>query len=513
MADNFNEKIIILDFGAQYSQLIARRIRETNVYCEILSYDTNIDDIKKDNLKGIIFSGGPSSVYEDGSPKCDPKFFELGVPILGICYGMQVMAHILGGTVVPGKTSEYGRTPIKFKNNSILFDGIDENINVWMSHGDHVLELPNGFDICAYTDTIKVGAVQDVTRKFYGVQFHPEVKHTENGFDIIKNFVYKICNCSGKWTPDSYINMMMEEIKAEVGSERIVCGLSGGVDSSVAATLIHKAVGDQLTCIFVDHGLLRLDEGDHVKKTFADQNGMKVIFIDARDRFLKALKGVSDPEKKRKIIGAEFIKVFEEESSKIENVSFLAQGTIYPDIVESGNKHSATIKSHHNVGGLPDYMKLKLVEPLKYLFKDEVRVVGEELGLSHEMVWRHPFPGPGLGVRCIGSMDEDRLDTLRMADAIYIEEIRKAGLYDEIWQAFAILLPVKSVGVKGDFRTYEETCVLRAVTSDDAMTADWSIIPNDILAKISNRILNEVKGINRVLYDISTKPPATIEWE
>jgi len=509
----FGETIIILDFGAQYSQLIARRVRECHVYCEILSFDTPCEEIAKKKPNGIIFSGGPNSVYADGSPMCDKKIFELGVPIFGICYGMQAMAFALGGTVEKGKTSEYGRTPISLKKDSKLFNGIDKNINVWMSHGDHVDLIPKGFNISVSTETINVGAMENEERRFYGVQFHPEVEHTDMGIEIIRNFVINICKCAGSWTSESYIDMAIAEIKETVKNNHVICGLSGGVDSSVTATLIHKAIGNQLTCIFVDHGLMRLNEPEDVKSIFVDSKGMNIIFIDARKRFLDALAGISDPEQKRKIIGAEFIKVFDEESNKIKNAKFLAQGTIYPDIVESGNKHSATIKSHHNVGGLPDYMKLGLVEPLKYLFKDEVREVGKELGLPHDMVWRHPFPGPGLGVRCIGKITEERLDTLRLADAIYIEEIRKAGLYNKIWQAFAILLPVKSVGVKGDFRTYEETCVLRAVNSTDAMTADWAIIPSEVLTKISSRILNEIKGINRVLYDVSTKPPSTIEWE
>lgn len=510
---NFSENIIVLDFGAQYSQLIARRIRECHVYCEILSYNTPIKKIMAKKPKGIIFSGGPSSVYETDAPICDKEIFNLNIPILGICYGMQTMAQSLGGQVSPGETSEYGRTSITFNETSPLFQDIHNNINVWMSHGDYVSNLPSGFEGIISTDTIPYGAIQNLEKKFFGVQFHPEVEHTDMGTQMIKNFVINICGCSGNWTSESYVDMSIANIKSTVGDAHVICGLSGGVDSSVAATLIHKAIGDQLTCIFVDHGLLRLNEPEDVKKIFADTKGMKIIFVDARERFLEALKGVSDPERKRKIIGAEFISVFNEEASKIPNARFLAQGTIYPDIVESGNKHSATIKSHHNVGGLPEYMKLKLLEPLKYLFKDEVRIVGEILGLPHDMVWRHPFPGPGLGVRCIGKITEDRLETLRLADNIYISEIKAAGLYNKIWQAFAILLPVKSVGVKGDFRTYEETCVLRAVNSSDAMTADWSVIPNEILAKISNRILNEVRGVNRVLYDISTKPPSTIEWE
>jgi len=519
MVDIHSEKILILDFGSQYTQLIARRVREAHVYCELHPFDMALDEIKSFNPKGIILSGGPKSVYDNGAPVIDGELFELGVPVLGICYGMQLVANHFGGKVVPAGKREYGHADLYAKNTpGPLFDSffVDGHSPVWMSHGDHVELIPQNFEVVAATDNAPVCAIQDVERNLYGVQFHPEVNHTPRGELLIDTFVRKICNCTGQWTPGQIIEDAVARIRQQVGAEHVILGLSGGVDSSVAAGLIYKAIGDQLTCVFVDNGLLRLGEGDQVMATFAENLGVKVLRVDAEDRFLEKLAGESDPEKKRKIIGNLFVDIFEEESKKITDAKWLAQGTIYPDVIESagaktGKAHN--IKSHHNVGGLPDYMTLKLLEPLRELFKDEVRAIGEELGLPHRMVWRHPFPGPGLGVRILGEVKKEYADILRLADNIFIEELYRTGHYDKISQAFAVFLPVKSVGVMGDGRTYEYVIALRAVETRDFMTAGWYPLPYADMARISNRIINEVKGVNRVTYDISSKPPATIEWE
>ena len=507
------EHVVVIDFGAQYSQLIARRVREHNVYCEILPFTTTAEQLAERNPAGIILSGGPSSVYEEGAPHLDPKVFGLGIPMLGICYGMQLMGYALDGKVSPGTKREYGKTDIELTDTSGLFEGLDREIIAWMSHGDSVQELPSGFKALARSGNTKNAAMGDNARKLYGVQFHPEVVHTPKGKQILRNFLYNICGCQGLWTMRSFIDEATERIRKQVGDGAVICGLSGGVDSAAVAVLIHKAIGDQLTCIFVNNGVLRKNEAEVVQKTFRDTFKIRLRYVDAEARFLEKLAGVSDPEKKRNIIGNEFVRIFEEEAANFGDAKFLAQGTIYPDVIESGNSVAATIKSHHNVGGLPDDMKLELVEPLRQLFKDEVRLVCQELGLPDEIAWRHPFPGPGLAVRQIGDVTKERLDILREADAIVIEEIKKAGLYRDLWQVFAVLLPVRSVGVMGDMRTYAFPIVLRAVTSEDAMTADWAKLPYDVLEKISSRVINEVKGVNRVLYDISSKPPSTIEWE
>jgi GMP synthase (glutamine-hydrolysing) len=517
--DIHNEKILILDFGSQYTQLIARRVREAHVYCELHPFDMDLAAIKAYKPKGIILSGGPKSVYDEGAPAIEEFLFELGVPVLGICYGMQLMARHFGGKVVPAGKREYGPADLLSKNTpGPIFDGffIEGKSPVWMSHGDHVEKIPTSFEIIAQTDNAPVAAIQDVKRNLYGVQFHPEVNHTPRGEIIIDTFVRKICKCQGQWTPGKIIEDAIARIREQVGTDQVILGLSGGVDSSVAAALINRAIGDQLTCVFVDNGLLRLAEGDQVMATFAENMGVKVIRVNAEERFLQGLSGVTDPEHKRKIIGNLFIDIFEEEAARISNATWLAQGTIYPDVIESaGGKtgKAQNIKSHHNVGGLPDYMKLNLLEPLKELFKDEVRAIGEELGLPHQMVWRHPFPGPGLGVRILGEVKKEYADILRQADAIYIEELYRSGYYDKISQAFAVFLPVKSVGVMGDGRTYEYVIALRAVETKDFMTADWTKLPYALMGLISSRIINEVRGVNRVTYDISSKPPSTIEWE
>ncbi len=519
MADIHREKILILDFGSQYTQLIARRVRECHVYCELHPFDMSLDEIKAFGAQGIILSGGPKSVYEEGAPAITEELFELGIPILGICYGMQLICRHFGGEVIPAGKREYGHAELAAKGTpGPLFEGffVDGKSSVWMSHGDHVATIPNNFEVVAETGNAPVCAIQNVARKLYGVQFHPEVNHTPQGAQLIDTFVRKICGCAGQWTPGKIIEDAVARIREQVGSDQVILGLSGGVDSSVAAALIHRAVGDQLHCVFVDNGLLRLDEGDQVMATFAGNLGVKVTRVNAQQRFYKALTGVADPEQKRKIIGNLFVDIFEEEASKVTDATWLAQGTIYPDVIESagaktGKAHN--IKSHHNVGGLPDYMKLQLLEPLRELFKDEVRTVGEELGLPKPMVWRHPFPGPGLGVRVLGEVKEEYCDILRQADAIYIDELYRSGHYHKISQAFAVFLPVKSVGVMGDGRTYEYVIALRAVETKDFMTAGWYPMPYADLARISNRIINEVKGVNRVTYDISSKPPATIEWE
>jgi GMP synthase (glutamine-hydrolysing) len=507
------ESVVVIDFGAQYSQLIARRVRENNVYCEILPFTTTAEQLAARKPAAIILSGGPSSVYEEGAPHLDPKVFGLGIPMLGICYGMQLMSYSLDGKVAPGTKREYGKTEIELTDTSDLFQGLDTEITAWMSHGDSVQEVPSGFQTLAHSANTKIAAMGDNVRKLYGVQFHPEVVHTPRGKEILRNFLYNICGCQGLWTMRSFIEEATERIRKQVGDGRVICGLSGGVDSSAVAVLIHKAIGDRLTCIFVNNGVLRKNEAEVVQKTFRDTFKIRLHYVDAEARFLEKLSGVSDPEKKRNIIGTEFVRVFEEEAAKFGDAKFLAQGTIYPDVIESGTSVAATIKSHHNVGGLPDDMTMELVEPLRQLFKDEVRLVCKELGLPDEIAWRHPFPGPGLAVRQIGDIKKERLDILREADAIVIEEIKNAGLYRELWQVFAVLLPVRSVGVMGDMRTYAYPIVLRAVTSEDAMTADWAKLPYEVLEKISSRVINEVKGVNRVLYDISSKPPSTIEWE
>jgi len=517
--DIHQEKILILDFGSQYTQLIARRVREAHVYCELHPFDMAFEAIVAFAPSGIILSGGPKSVYEEGAPAVAEALFELGVPVLGICYGMQLMSRHFGGAVVPAGKREFGHAELLAQGEpGPLFDGFFQNGKspVWMSHGDHVSLVPEGFEVVAGTDNAPVCAIQNQARRLYAVQFHPEVNHTPRGELLLDTFVRKICGCTGRWTPGQIIEDAVERIRTQVGSDRVILGLSGGVDSSVAAALIHRAIGDQLTCVFVDNGLLRLGEGDQVMATFAENMGVKVIRVDAEERFLSALAGVSDPEKKRKIIGGLFVDIFEEESNRLKDANYLAQGTIYPDVIESAGAKTGkaqNIKSHHNVGGLPDYMKLQLLEPLRELFKDEVRAIGEELGLPRPMVWRHPFPGPGLGVRILGEVKKEYCDILRQADAIYIEELYASGHYDKISQAFAVFLPVKSVGVMGDGRTYEYVVALRAVETKDFMTAGWYPMPYEDLARISSRIINEVKGINRVTYDISSKPPATIEWE
>ena len=508
-----HEMILVIDFGGQYNQLIARRVRECGVYCEIVPYTYTLEQIKAKNPKGIIFTGGPNSVYGDDTPKIDPGVFELGVPVLGICYGHQLMTQTLGGSVESADVREYGKTAVKLNKNNILFKDIEEHNISWMSHTDYVSEVPEGFVVTADTSECPVAGMANDLRKLYGVQFHPEVEHTPFGRKMISNFLFDVCGVKGDWTMSSFAQRKIAEIKEAVGDKKVLCALSGGVDSSVAAVLVHKAVGKQLTCVFVDHGLLRKDEGDQVETVFKEQFDMNLIRVNAAERFLGRLAGVSDPETKRKIIGEEFIRVFEEESNKLGKVDFLVQGTIYPDVVESGTSTSATIKSHHNVGGLPEDMRLALIEPLRELFKDEVRAVGEELGIPSALVWRQPFPGPGLAIRVLGEVTQEKLEITREADAIFREEIAKAGLERKIWQYFACLPNIRSVGVMGDGRTYSHTVALRAVTSSDGMTSDWAHIPFSVLDIISRRIVNEVQGVNRIVYDITSKPPATIEWE
>lgn len=510
---NISEKIVVLDFGGQYNQLIARRIRDLGVFSELHPHTLTAAKIKEMNPKGIIFSGGPNSAYAEGAPKCDEEIFELGIPILGICYGMQLISHHFGGKVEAANHREYGKALINVENPTKLYDELPTEQSVWMSHGDLVVTPPAGFVVDATSVSCPVAAMSDVSRKFYGVQFHPEVRHSEYGIQLLENFIYKICECEGNWSMENFIELEMAKVKELVGDRKVLCALSGGVDSSVVAVLIHKAIGDQLTCMFIDHGLLRKGEADSVMETFSKGFNMNVIKIDAQERFLGKLTGVSDPEQKRKIIGNEFIYVFEEEAAKLEGIDYLAQGTLYTDIVESGTATAQTIKSHHNVGGLPEDMKFKLIEPLNTLFKDEVRKVGTELGIADEIVWRQPFPGPGLGIRVLGEITEEKLEIVRESDAILRDEIKKAGLDREIWQYFTALPNMRSVGVMGDARTYDYTVGIRAVTSIDGMTSDWARIPYDVLEKISVRIVNEVKHVNRVVYDITSKPPATIEWE
>ncbi|AFH59639.1 glutamine-hydrolyzing GMP synthase [Paenibacillus caseinilyticus] len=511
--DKPNEIIVVLDFGGQYNQLIARRIRDLGVYSELLPFNTPADKIRELQPKGIVFSGGPASVYGEASPLVDPAVYDLGVPILGICYGMQMMAHQLNGKVEGALKREYGKAEVDFAEGCGLTHGLESRQTVWMSHSDLVVQAPEGFVVDAGTEHAPIAAMSHPDRKLYAVQFHPEVQHSVYGNEMIRNFLYKICECEGTWSMETFIEDTVREIREQVGDQKVLCALSGGVDSSVVAMLIHKAIGDQLTCMFIDHGLLRKDEAESVMDTFVGKFDMKVVKIDARERFLGKLAGVDDPEQKRKIIGTEFIRVFEEESTQFDDFAFLAQGTLYTDIVESGTATAQTIKSHHNVGGLPEDMKFKLVEPLKALFKDEVRKVGEECGLPEAIVWRQPFPGPGLAIRVLGEVTEEKLTIVRESDAILRDEIAKAGLNREIWQYFTALPNMKSVGVMGDARTYSYTVGIRAVTSIDGMTADWARIPWDVLEKISVRIVNEVDNVNRIVYDITSKPPATIEWE
>lgn len=516
MPENIHsQKILILDFGSQYTQLIARRVREQKVYCEIHPYNIGLEKIKGFGGKGIILSGGPSSVYDKDAPVIDKGLFALGLPVLGVCYGMQLMAHLLGGVVAKAHRREYGRADVTLDDNSDLFKGLSGSEVVWMSHGDRIEKFPDGFSPIAHTDNSPVAAMKDAKRRFYGVQFHPEVVHTPKGKKILGNFLFEICQCKPAWTMGSFIDSQVKEIRERVRGKGVICGLSGGVDSAVTAVLIHKAIGDQLTCIFVDNGLLRAGEARKVEEVFRKHFHINLVAIDASDRFLNRLTRVEDPEKKRKIIGNEFIYLFEEEALKLKDIGFLAQGTLYPDVIESVSFKgpSATIKSHHNVGGLLDKMSLKLVEPMRELFKDEVRALGRELRMPDEVIDRQPFPGPGLAIRVLGEVTKERLEILRNADVIILDEIKKVGLYTKIWQSFAVLLPVKTVGVMGDERTYENVIALRAVDSLDGMTADWVRLPYDLLAEISSRIINEVKGVNRVVYDISSKPPSTIEWE
>ncbi len=510
-----NETILILDFGSQYTQLIARRVRELHVYCEIHPFNISLEKITSFNAQGIILSGGPSSVYASDAPIPDKKIFNLGIPILGICYGLQLITFQNGGEVNKAPRREFGRALLLIDSHEDIFKNISSPTEVWMSHGDEATKLPNGFEKIAHSENAGICAIRNFQKKIFGIQFHPEVVHTKEGKQILGNFVYTLCGCSGNWNAESFIESAVKEIRETVGNKKVLCALSGGVDSSVAAVLLHKAIGDQLFCIHIDNGVMRSGESANVVKMFRDEFHIPLDFIDASDIFLERLSGVSDPEQKRKIIGKTFIDIFEQEAKKVEGAEFLAQGTLYPDVIESVSFKgpSQTIKSHHNVGGLPEKMNLKLIEPFRELFKDEVRAVGRKLGLSDYLIDRHPFPGPGLALRVLGEVTKERLEILRSADEIFIGELRSQNLYNSVWQAFAVILPVQSVGVMGDERTYENTLALRAVTSVDGMTADWAHLPYEFLAHVSNRIINEVRGVNRVVYDISSKPPATIEWE
>ncbi|NER83455.1 MAG: glutamine-hydrolyzing GMP synthase [Leptolyngbya sp. SIO1D8] len=527
-SDNFSltevnrQMLVILDFGSQYSELIARRIRETEVYSEVLSYRTSVEQIKQLNPKGIILSGGPNSVYDKGAPQCDPDIWNLGIPVLGVCYGMQLMVQQLGGQVERVARGEYGKAALHIDDPTDLLTNVEHDSTMWMSHGDSVTQMPSGFEVLAHTDNTPSAAIADHTRKLYGVQFHPEVVHSEGGQALLRNFVYHICECQPTWTTEAFVEEAIREVRAKVGDRRVLLALSGGVDSSTLAFLLHRAIGDQLTCMFIDQGFMRKGEPERLVELFHEQFHIDVHYVQARERFLKKIGGITDPEEKRKRIGHEFIRVFEEESKRLGPFDYLAQGTLYPDVIESadtnvdpktGERVAVKIKSHHNVGGLPKDLQFKLVEPLRKLFKDEVRKLGRSLGLPEEIVRRHPFPGPGLAIRILGEITEEKLDILRDADYIVREEIRNRGMYHDFWQAFAVLLPVRSVGVMGDQRTYAYPIVLRFVSSEDGMTADWSRAPYDLLETISNRIVNEVKGVNRVVYDITSKPPGTIEWE
>ncbi|MEY2984797.1 MAG: synthetase [Cyanobacteriota bacterium] len=523
MSNKLNRQIIvILDFGSQYSELIARRIRETEVYSEVLSYRTPVDQLQALNPKGIILSGGPSSVYDDGAPQCDPAIFHLGIPVLGVCYGMQLMVKQLGGRVERAKRGEYGKASLVIDDPTDLLTNVETGSTMWMSHGDSCVELPAGFDILAHTDNTPCAAIADHQRSLFGVQFHPEVVHSVGGIALIRNFVYHICQCEPTWTTEAFIEESIREVRAKVGDRRVLLALSGGVDSSTLAFLLHRAIGDQLTCMFIDQGFMRKGEPERLVELFDHQFHIPVQYVNARERFLKQLEGITDPEEKRRRIGHEFIQVFEEESNRLGPFDYLAQGTLYPDVIESadsnidpksGERVAVKIKSHHNVGGLPKNLRFKLVEPLRKLFKDEVRKLGRSIGLPEEIVRRHPFPGPGLAIRIIGEVTSERLNILRDADFIVRDEISKRGIYHDYWQAFAVLLPIRSVGVMGDKRTYAHPVVLRFITSEDGMTADWARVPYDILEAIANRMVNEVKGVNRVVYDITSKPPGTIEWE
>lgn len=507
------EMIIVVDFGGQYNQLIARRVREAKVYSEVYSYKNALKAIKEKKPTGVIFTGGPNSVYEEGAPSIEKEVFELGIPVLGICYGAQLMSQVLGGQVASASQREYGKIELDIKNDDLLFKGVKSGSTCWMSHFDYIESAPQGFEITASTSSTPVAAMRNIEKKLYGVQFHAEVEHTPFGRELINNFLYEVCGCTGEWTTANFVDESVAKIKAQVGDKKAIIGLSGGVDSSVAAILVQKAIGQNLTAIFVDHGLMRKDEGDQVEETFGKEFNMNLIRVNCKDRFLARLKGVTDPEKKRKIIGEEFIRVFEEESNKLEGVKFLVQGTIYPDVIESGTDTAEVIKSHHNVGGLPDDIEFELCEPLRDLFKDEVRQTGLELNINPELIWRQPFPGPGLAIRIMGEVNEEALYLVRESDAILREEIKNFGLEKEVWQYFTALPNVKTVGVMGDERTHTHAIGIRAVTSIDGMTSDWARLPYEVLDKISSRIVNEVDGVNRILYDITSKPPSTIEWE